>query len=119
MAGTVTYFFQGLSLNASIGFLAEEKAARQTILIDIEYDCLDASDPADEIGSVLNYDSVRQAVAEIALKRHFNLQETLCQEILASLMARPEILRAKVSIRKPDIYPDVDAVGVSMEARKS
>jgi dihydroneopterin aldolase len=33
-------------------------------------------------------------------------------------MARPQVIRAKVSVDKPDIYPDVDAVGVSLEARK-
>ena len=118
MAGTVTYFFRGLSLQASIGFLAAEKAAAQTVMIDLEYDCEDAADPADEIGAVLNYDDVREEVATIAQRRHFNLQEALCREILASLLARPQVIRAKVSINKPDIYPDVDAVGVTIEARK-
>ena len=118
MTGIVTYFFRGLSLQASIGFLAAEKAAPQTVMIDLEYDCGDAAESADEIGSVLNYDDVRKEVATIAQRRHFNLQETLFQEILASLLARPQVIRAKVSINKPDIYPDVDAVGVTMEARK-
>jgi dihydroneopterin aldolase len=116
--GTVTYFFRGLSVMARVGFLAAEKAAPQRIVIDLEYDCADAPEPADEIASVLNYASVREEVAAIAGKRHFNLQETLCREILAGLMARPQVIRAKVSIHKPDIYSDVDAVGVAMEARK-
>ena len=103
MAGIVTYFFRGLSLQASIGFLAAEKAAPQTVMIDLEYDCVDAADPADEIGSVLNYDDVRKEVAAIAQRRHFNLQETLCREILAILLARPHVIRAKVSVNKPDI----------------
>lgn len=118
MVEVVTYFFRGLSLQASIGFLAAERAAPQTIVIDLEYDCANAPDPADEIGSVLNYDDVREEVAAIVQRRHFNLQETLCREILASLLARPQVLRAKVSVNKPDIYADVDAVGVIMEARK-
>ena len=119
MSGIVSYFFRGLALKASIGFLAEEKAAPQTVRIDLEYDCLEPLRPTDEVGSVLNYEEVRAEVAAIVNKRHFNLQETLCREILASLMARPEVVRAKVSISKPDIYPDVDAVGVTMEARRS
>ena len=118
MPEVVTYFFRGLSLQVSIGFLAKEKAAPQTVMIDLEYDCPDTSSPTDEIGSVLNYDSVRQEVAAIVKNRHFNLQETLCREILQSLLARAEVVRAKVSVNKPDIYADVDAVGVSMEARK-
>lgn len=118
MSPHVTYFFRGLSLKASIGFLAAEKAAPQTVIIDLEYDCPDAANPSDEIGTVLNYDNVREEVAAIVKNRHFNLQETLCREILQSLLAKPEVIRAKVSVNKPDIYPDVDAVGVSMEARK-
>jgi dihydroneopterin aldolase len=118
MPGVVTYFFRGLSAEASIGFLAAEKAAPQTVMIDLEYDCPEPLETADEISVVLNYDEVQREVAAIARKRHFNLQETLCREILASLIARPEVVRAKVSVSKPDIYPDVDAVGVTMEANK-
>jgi 7,8-dihydroneopterin aldolase/epimerase/oxygenase len=118
MPDIVTYFFRGLSLQVSIGFLAKELAAPQAVMIDLEYDCPDTPNPTDEIGTVLNYDSVRQEVAAIVKNRHFNLQETLCREVLQSLLARPEVVRAKVSINKPDIYPDVDAVGVSMEAKK-
>ena len=119
MPGVTTYFFRGLALKASIGFLAKEKAAPQTVMIDLEYDCRDKDGATDEIGSVLNYDEVRAEVAAIVARRHFNLQETLCREILASLIARPGVLRAKVSISKPEIYADVDAVGVIMEARRS
>jgi dihydroneopterin aldolase len=118
MAGIVTYFFRGLSLQASIGLLAAENTALQTVMIDLEYDCADAADPADEIGAVLHYDDVRQEVAAIVQKRHFNLQETLCREILASLPTRPQAMRAKGSVNKPDIYADVDSVGAIMEARK-
>jgi dihydroneopterin aldolase len=117
--GTVTYFFRGIRLKASIGLLAEEKAAPQTVMIDLEYDCRDQSAGADELVAVLDYDKVRAEVAAIVGKRHFNLQETLCREILASLTARPEVIRARVALSKPDIYPDADAVGVIMEARKS
>jgi dihydroneopterin aldolase len=119
MAGVTTYFFRGLALKASIGFLAKEKAAPQTVMIDLEYDCRVKPESADEIGSVLNYDEVRAEVAAIVEKRHFNLQETLCREILSSLIARPEVIRAKVSVSKPEIYADVDAVGVILEARRS
>jgi dihydroneopterin aldolase len=117
--GTVTYFFRGLSLQVSIGFLAAEKAAPQRILIDLEYDCRDMPGSGDEIAAVLDYHQVRQEIAEIAQRGHFNLQETLCREILASLLGHPQVIRATVEVRKPDIYADVDAVGVRMEAGNS
>jgi dihydroneopterin aldolase len=118
MAETVTYFFTGLSVQTRIGIHPPELAAPQRVLIDLEYE-LRQPEHGDELADVLDYDGVRDEVERIARSRHFNLQETLCREILASLLSRPPVVRAKVSTRKPDIYPDCDAVGVIMEKRKS
>lgn len=118
MPNVVTHAFEGLVLKASVGLRAAEKAAPQRIVVDLEYDCPETPEPSDEIASVLDYDGVRQAVAAIVENVHFNLLETLCRRILTSLLARPEVIRAKVSVKKPDIYEDVDAVGVTMEASK-
>jgi 7,8-dihydroneopterin aldolase/epimerase/oxygenase len=118
MSEITTYFFRSISEQVSIGLLAKERASPQRILIDLEYDCRVPADTGDKAGSVLDYDAVRRDIAAIAGSGHFNLQETLCRAILRSLIARPEVLRAKVSVRKPDIYPDVDSVGVSMQERK-
>ncbi len=117
MNGIITYFFRGISEKVSIGLNPDEKAAPQRILIDLEYDCRDVAEADDALQAFLDYDAVRQEVAAIARRGHFNLQETLCRMILASLLARPQVIRAKVSVRKPDIYPDVESVGVAMEAR--
>jgi dihydroneopterin aldolase len=118
MSNVVTYFFKGLSLQVRIGVHASEQGAPQRMLIDLEYECLESDALDDHIGSVLNYDMVREEVAAVAATRHFNLQETLCREILATVLAYPQVIRAKVEISKPDIYADVDAVGVRMEGRK-
>ena len=115
----VTHFFRGLSLQVSIGIHSVERAGPQRILIDLEYDVAQGRIHADDIAEVLDYDDVRDEVARIARDRHFNLQETLCREILDSLIARASVIRAKVSTRKPDIYPDCEAVGVVLEQRKS
>ena len=118
MDRVVTHFFRGFSVQAMIGVHPAEKAAPQRILIELEYDYVRPIGPDDRISTVLDYDGVRSEVEEIVHSRHFNLQETLCEAILAGLMGRPEVARAKVSTRKPDVYPNVEAVGVSLEATK-
>ena len=118
MTGILTYFFRGLSLNVSIGLHASERAAPQRVLIDIDYDVEDDSGGADSLNGHLDYDAVRRDVERIAGRGHFNLQETLCRAILGALMAREAIIRARVSTRKPDIYENCEAAGVSMEARR-
>lgn len=118
MPGSITTFFRRLSVKASIGVHPQEQAAPQRVLIDFEYDSPESAE-GDRLDTVLDYDGIREKVAAIAAKGHFNLQETLCREILAALLAYPQVTRAAVEIRKPDIYPDVDEVGVRMEATKS
>ncbi len=119
MSQVTTYFFTGLAVQVSIGIHAKERAAPQRILIDLDYDCLQPATPDDEVSSVLDYDAVRKELEAIATGRHFNLQETLCRAILTMLTSKPEVLRARVSTRKPDIYPNVEAVGVALEMRKN
>lgn len=118
MTEFVTHFFTGLSLQVRIGIHDAEKAGPQRILVNLEYDLLEPPGRSDDLEGRLNYDEVRDEVERIALSRHFNLQETLCREIMASLMARHAVIRAKVSTRKPDVYKDCEAVGVILEQRK-
>lgn len=118
MSELVTHFFSGISMQVSIGIHDAEKAGPQRLLVDLDYDVTEPVEWTDTLASVHNYDEVLDAVERIAASRHFNLQETLCREIMTTLLGRPEIVRARVSSRKPDIYKDVDAVGVIMERRK-
>jgi dihydroneopterin aldolase len=118
MTGFVTQFFTGLTLQVSIGIHEREKAAPQRLLIDLDYDVTVPAGAGDDLDGRLNYDHIREEVETIASSRHFNLQETLCAEILASLLAHGQITRARVSVRKPDAYRNVDAVGVMVEGRK-
>ena len=47
-------------------------------------------------------------------KGHIHLQETLCDDVLALMLAHPSVRAARVSTAKPDVYPDCDAVGVEV-----
>jgi dihydroneopterin aldolase len=45
---------------------------------------------------------------------HVHLQETLCDDVLALMLAHPNVRAARVSTQKPDVYPDCEAVGVEV-----
>jgi hypothetical protein len=47
-------------------------------------------------------------------KGHVHLQETLCDDVLALMLAHPNVRAARVSTEKPDVYPDCEAVGVEV-----
>jgi dihydroneopterin aldolase len=114
----ITYFFRGLCLDVSIGLNDSERAAPQRILIDLDYDAGNSAGGADQVAGFLNYDTVRRDIEAVAARGHFNLQETLCRAILETVMGYEPVVRARVSTRKPDVYADCEAVGVSMETRR-
>ena len=72
----------------------------------------------DDLGEVVDYDFVREAVRERVGRGHIQLQETLADDLLRALLAHPQVLAARVSTEKPDVYPDCEAVGVEVFAFK-
>jgi len=104
-------------LPVSIGIHDFERSAPQMVVVNVELELSDEMpDPRDRIEDALDYDFIRAGIMAIIKNRHFNLQETLCQEILELVLRRGGIRRAKVSTRKPDVYPDCKSIGFEMEA---
>ncbi len=109
-------FLNDFSIEASIGFHDFEKQARQRILISVDLfvPIAQSTSSRDEVDDVLDYDFIRQQVARIAQSRHFNLQETLIDEIAALCLSQPLVRAVRVESQKPDVYPDCKTVGVEV-----
>ena len=107
-------FLRGLSRRVRIGIHDFERAAAQRILFDIDLyvPLIQTTPQCDRIDEVVDYDFVRNEVTQITERGHIDLQETLCDAVLAALLAHPLVVAARVSTRKPDVYDDCDAVGV-------
>ena len=112
-------FLRDFDVQANIGIHEFEKAGPQRLLISIELEVSVSEIPRnDDIATVLDYDFLRREILELASGRHFNLQETLCREIIAIVARHDGVVAATVSTRKPDVYPDCDAVGVELTYRR-
>ena len=72
----------------------------------------------DDIAHTLNYDFVREVIDQAVGRQHHELQETLCDAVLAAVLGRPEVQAARVATRKPDVYADSASVGVERVALK-
>jgi dihydroneopterin aldolase len=103
----------GIETSASIGLHSFEKAARQKFLVSVVL-LLKKPPRADDVASVQDYDFVREGVLKLAADRHYNLQETFCEEVLDLCMAQPKVLGAVVQTDKPDVYPGVQSVSCRM-----
>lgn len=114
-------FLRDFEIQARIGIHDFERAAPQRLLINIDlYVPLADSLPAqDHIQNVVDYDFIRDVVRARIAQGHIQLQETLCDDVLASLLAHPLVQAARVSSCKPDVYPDCAAVGVEVFRQKA
>jgi dihydroneopterin aldolase len=98
-------FLRGLQVQARIGIHDFEQQAPQRLIIDVDlYVSLAETQVSnDQLDEVVDYDFVRQVVQQRVAQGHIGLQETLCDDIMAALLAHPGVQAAQVSTRKPDV----------------
>lgn len=113
-------FLRDYEVWINIGVHDFEKRGEQRVLINVElYVPLAVSTPTrDELDEVLDYDFIRRSIVARLARGHVHLQETLCDDVLAMMMAHPKVRAARVSSEKPDVYPDCKAVGCEVFAMK-
>ncbi len=109
-------FLKNYAVDLNIGVHEFEKKGEQRVLFNVElYVSLSMSTPhADDLAEVVDYDFMRQTIAQRIAKGHIHLQETLCDDVLKTMLAHPKVIAARVSTQKPDVYPDCESVGVEV-----
>ena len=109
-------FLRDFELPVRIGVHDFEQGAPQRLRFNVDlYVPLELSTPrSDHIDEVVDYDFVRERIAERVRRGHVQLQETLADELLQALLAHPRVRAARVATEKPDVYPDCAGVGVEV-----
>lgn len=109
-------FLRNYEVWINIGVHEFEKKGEQRVLINVDlYVPLASSTPkADQLAEVLDYDFIRSTIATRMSRGHVHLQETLCDDVLALMLAHPDVRAARVPTEKPDVYPDCESVGVEV-----
>lgn len=112
-------FVRGLALQARLGVHPHEKAAPQRVIVGVELAVEDDSAPAgvgaDDLRRVVDYEQVVKAARAAAAAGHTLLVETLAERIAEAALADPRVMGARVTVEKPDAFPDAASVGVSVE----
>ncbi len=106
-------FLRDYEVPIRIGAHAFEKTGTQRVRFNVDlYIPLAVSTPAaDRLEEVVDYDFIRTTISERIGRGHIELQETLCDDVLAAMLAHPKVRAARVSTEKPDVYPDCESVG--------
>lgn len=109
-------FLRNYVVDANIGVHAHEHDSVQHVAFNVDvFVPLALSTPRhDRIHEVVDYDFIRLAIQHRIEQGHINLQETLIDDIARALLAHPAVRAVRVSSEKPDVYADVDAVGVEV-----
>ena len=113
-------FLRKHEVHMHIGVHDFEKHSTQRVLINVDlYVALAASTPtSDTLAEVVDYDFIRESIARRIAQGRIALQETLADDVLAMMLAHPQVRAARVSTEKPDVYADCEAVGVEVFGMK-
>ena len=109
-------FLRNYVVDANIGVHAHEKNGAQRVALNVDvFVPLSLSTPRhDRIHEVIDYDFIRLAIKHRIEQGHINLQETLVDDVARALLSHPAVRAVRVSSEKPDVYDDVDAVGIEI-----
>ena len=109
-------FLRNYVVDANIGIHAHEKNGAQRVALNVDvFVPLSLSTPRhDRIHEVIDYDFIRLTIKHRIEQGHINLQETLVDDVARALLAHPAVRAVRVSSEKPDVYDDVDAVGIEI-----
>jgi dihydroneopterin aldolase len=121
--GSRIVFVKGLELMARLGIHPHEKAAPQRILLGVELVVRDEFAPAavgpDDFRRVVDYAQLVETARATVAAGHVLLVETLAERVALAALADPRVERARVTVEKPDAFPDVETVGVVVERRRA
>jgi dihydroneopterin aldolase len=109
-------FLRDHAVLVQIGAHDFEKQQPQRVIFNVElFVPYAVSTPqTDALSEVVDYDFVREIIAQRVAGGHVELQETLCDDLASRMLAHPRVLAVRLSSCKPDVYPDCAGVGVEV-----
>lgn len=109
-------FLRDYEVLINIGVHEFEKRAEQRVIINVDLwvPYARSTPTRDALEEVVDYDFMRASIAARVARGHIHLQETLCDDVAAAMLAHDAVRAVRVSTAKPDVYPDCDAVGVEV-----
>jgi dihydroneopterin aldolase len=109
----LTLLIEDLVLFLRIGVGAAERSQPQRILVTLRAEVEPRLPAADSIDEVVDYGWFADQVRDLA-GSEMKLLETLAAEIARRLFGEPRLVALDVTLRKPDLFTDLAAIGLSL-----
>jgi dihydroneopterin aldolase len=90
-----------------------ERPTRLLVNVEMFAPALPSGTP-DTPDTIIDYDSLRQAIKSWPTRPHTPLLETLAEELIALGLNNPRVEAVRVSVLKPDIFNEAAAAGVEI-----
>ena len=104
-----------LVFDTSIGIHDFEKKKKQQIKFNIKIDVNPLlKSTENDLKSIVNYENVISKIKSISKKKHYNLLETLAEDIFTDLFLNKNIVKIKLRIEKPEIIKNASSVGIEI-----
>ena len=108
-------FIEEMRVDAQVGIYDREKAAPQTLEINLTFGVPDEAARDDDIAKTIDYAVVISRIRSELAERHFNLLETLGEYVIGLMLEEFRAPWVKISIAKMGVAKGVKRVGVQIE----
>ena len=108
-----------LVFNTLIGIHDFEKEKEQQVRFNVEINIsplLKATE--NDLDSIVNYENSINIIKLITQKKHYNLLETLAEDIFSNLFINKNIIKIKLRIEKPEIIKNTSSVGIEITKKR-
>ncbi len=108
-----------LTLQMSIGIHDFEKIKKQEVKFNINIDINPSLAPIKEkINSIVNYETVIKNITKLTKNKHYELLETLAEDIFFILFKNNNIKQIKLKIEKTQIIKNTSSVGIEITKKR-
>ena len=108
-----------LTLLISIGIHDFEKIKKQEVKFNIDIDIDSFLAPVEnKLNSIVNYDTIIKNINNLTKNHHYELLETLAEDILYELFKNNNIHKIKIKIEKTQIIKNTKSVGIEITKKK-
>ena len=108
-----------LTLLMSIGIHDFEKIEKQEVRFNINIDINPLLAPVEKkLNSIVNYETVVKDVTKLTKNKHYELLETLAEDIFFILFKNSNIKKIKLKIEKTQIIKNTSSVGVEITKKR-
>jgi 7,8-dihydroneopterin aldolase/epimerase/oxygenase len=108
-----------LTLQMSIGIHDFEKIKKQEVKFNISIDVSPSLTPIEnKLKSIVNYETVIKDITKLTKNKHYELLETLAEDIFFELFKNAKIQKIKLKIEKTQIIKNTSSVGIEITKKR-